>query len=488
MARKISLLIKGESYKKTEILANMLHGINIDICAFVNVLQLHPLLEKYNHPGPRYTSYPTAPAFQENFHSNERKAMLEHTTQDISLYVHLPFCDTLCYFCGCTMLVSNNRDRIAEYLRYLNTEIEATGKLLKGRTIVQLHWGGGTPTQLFPDEIRLLGQKLHEHFTIDATAEISVEIDPRNVTEDHIRALSEVGFRRASIGVQDMDEKVQQAINRIQSGFVTKQVIDWCRKYGFESINIDLIYGLPFQTEQTFASTLSKVLTFQPDRLALYNFAYVPWLKPHQKLIQIDDLPETDEKLMLFAKATDHFLDAGYEYIGMDHFALAGDELSNARRSGTLQRNFQGYSTKAGCDLVGLGMSAISHIGPWFSQNEKVLDKYYKKLDRNEFPVVSGLEMVTDDRIREYAIMRLMCDLKLDISQVENKFTIDFNDYFRSSLELLKSLEVDGLVCISPKTISITENGRFFLRNIAMCFDAYLPTMQQTKPMFSKTL
>jgi oxygen-independent coproporphyrinogen-3 oxidase len=454
----------------------------------VNVLELHPLLEKYNQPGPRYTSYPTAPAFREQFHSDERKAMFEHASHNLSLYVHLPFCDTLCYFCGCTMLVSNNRARIAEYLHYLNIEIEQTSALLSGHTISQLHWGGGTPTQLLPSEIRSVGNKLHKHFTIDNTAEISVEIDPRDVTEDHIKALSEVGFRRASIGVQDMDEKVQQAINRIQPGHITQQVIDWCRKYGFESINIDLIYGLPLQTQQTFETTLSKVMQFEPDRLALYNFAYVPWLKPHQKLIQIDDLPQADEKLLLFAKATDFFLDNGYEYIGMDHFALAGDELSHSRRSGTLQRNFQGYSTRAGCDLVGLGMSAISHIGGWFSQNEKVLDRYYDKLDQNEFPILAGLEMTTDDRIREHVIMRLMCDLKLDIHQIEKKFTIEFNEYFQHAIEQLKTLQTDGLVDVHARGITITDAGRFFLRNIAMCFDAYLPQMSQTKPMFSKTM
>ncbi len=386
------------------------------------------------------------------------------------------------------MLVSNNRERIAEYIRFLNAEIEQTAAVLGERRIVQLHWGGGTPTQLFPDEIRALGWKLHKHFTIDNSAEISVEIDPRKVTEDHIRALSEVGFRRASIGVQDMDDKVQQAINRIQSGFITRQVIDWCRKYGFESINIDLIYGLPLQTASTFESTLNKVLTFDPDRLALYNFAYVPWIKPHQKLIQIDDLPKADEKLNLFTLATEQFLMAGYDYIGMDHFAKTDDELSSARRTGTLQRNFQGYSTRGGCDLVGLGMSAISHIGAWFSQNEKYLPQYYEKIGKKEFPVMTGLEMTTDDRIREQVIMQLMCNLKLDISAIEDQYKIDFAEYFDASLSQLRQFEADNLVRVNPKSIQITTSGRFFLRNIAMCFDAYLPKMNQITPIFSKTL
>ncbi len=453
-----------------------------------NVMELLPLLQKYSKPGPRYTSYPTAPAFKKNYSSDARLEALKRSGDDVSLYFHLPFCDTLCYFCGCTMLVTNNRDRIAEYLEYLDREIQMTSRQIGNRKVIQVHWGGGTPTHLLPEEIRKLGESIHKYFTIAKDAEISVEIDPREVNREHIQALADAGFRRASIGVQDMDERVQRAINRIQPEYVTKQVIDWCREAGFESINIDLIYGLPLQSRESFAKTLDRVLLFKPDRIALYNFAFVPWLKPQQKLIHIEDLPESEEKLMLFADATNKFLGSNYEYVGMDHFAKPDDELSKAREEGTLQRNFQGYSTRAGCDLVGLGMSAISHIGGTFTQNAKTLPTYYEKIERGEFPVVSGLEMTGDDRIREYVIMRLMCDLKISKVSVEEKFGIEFNYYFSSSLLDLDDLITDGLVIDTPTTILITEKGRYFLRNIAMCFDSYLDKSITQKPMFSKTL
>jgi len=453
-----------------------------------NVIDFLPLLQKYSKPGPRYTSYPTAPAFKKNYSSQARLESLNRAGNDISLYFHLPFCDTLCYFCGCTMLVSNNRDRIAEYLDYLEKEIEMTAKVIGDRNVIQLHWGGGTPTHLTPSEIRKLGESIHKHFNIDSNAEISVEIDPREVERDHIQALADAGFCRASIGVQDMDDRVQRAINRIQPECVTKQVIDWCRELWFESINIDLIYGLPLQTKDTFAKTLDKVLLLKPDRLALYNFAYVPWLKPQQKLIHIEDLPESEEKLQLFAEATNTFLKSGYEYVGMDHFAKPDDELAKAREKGTLQRNFQGYSTRAGCDLIGLGMSAISHIGSTFTQNAKSLPTYYEKLDRGELPVVSGLEMSIDDLLREDVIMRLMCDLKINKVRIDEKFGIDFDLYFSESIHQLGELEADGLVIQTPASILITEKGRYFLRNIAMCFDAYLTKSAIDKPVFSKTL
>ena len=453
-----------------------------------NVLELLPLLQKYSRPGPRYTSYPTAPAFKKNYSSAARLKSLKEAGNDISLYFHLPFCDTLCYFCGCTMLVSNNREQIKGYLDYLEREIKLTSEAIGNKNVIQLHWGGGTPTHLLPKEIRKLGECIHKYFRIADDAEISVEIDPREVTRDHIQALRDAGFRRASIGVQDMDERVQRAINRIQPEQVTRQVIDWCRESDFNSINIDLIYGLPLQTRKSFVNTLERVLLFKPDRLALYNFAYVPWLKPQQKLIHIEDMPESEEKLLLFADATNTFLKAGYEYVGMDHFAKPEDELAIAREEGTLQRNFQGYSTRAGCDLIGLGMSAISHIGSTFTQNAKTLPTYYEKLDSKEFPVVSGLEMANDDLIREYVIMRLMCDLKINKVRINEEFGIDFDCYFSSSLRNLDDLISDGLVVDTPRTIIITGKGRYFLRNIAMCFDAYLAKAVLDKPVFSKTL
>jgi oxygen-independent coproporphyrinogen III oxidase len=386
------------------------------------------------------------------------------------------------------MLVSNNRERIAQYLDYLDHEIELASKIAFDRKVIQIHWGGGTPTHLLPDEIRRLGESIRKHFHIAPDAEISVEIDPREVTPDHIQALADVGFRRASIGVQDVNDDVQRAINRIQPEHITRQVIEWCREVGFDSINIDLIYGLPLQTRASFNQTVERVLAFNPDRLALYNFAYVPWLKPHQKLINIGDLPESDEKLQLFAYATQAFLEAGYEYIGMDHFAKPDDELALAREEGTLQRNFQGYSTRAGRDLLGIGMSAISHIGSHFSQNAKALDEYYDKLNKGLLPISAGLEMSFDDRVRKYTIMQLMCDLRVDKNEVKNRFRIDFDESFAEALEALQQLEADGLVILTPNSIIVTERGRFFIRNIAMCFDAYFGKQSDHKPTFSKTI
>jgi oxygen-independent coproporphyrinogen III oxidase len=452
------------------------------------VIELLPLLKKYSKPGPRYTSYPTAPCFSSKYSQEMHRSNIIRSDGDLSLYVHLPFCDTLCYFCGCTMLVSNNPAKIGQYLEYLEHEIEIASKLAFDRTVSQIHWGGGTPTHLLPDEIRRLGESIRKHFHISSDAEISVEIDPREVTPDHIQALADVGFRRASIGVQDVNEDVQRAINRIQPIHITRQVIEWCRAAGFDSINIDLIYGLPLQTRASFNVTVERVLALDPDRIALYNFAYVPWMKPHQKLISIDDLPESDEKLKLFTYATDAFLRAGYSYIGMDHFAKPDDELAIAKEEGSLQRNFQGYSTRAGRDLLGLGMSAISHIGSHFSQNAKTLDEYYGKLNNGLLPIAAGLEMSYDDRVRKYTIMQLMCALELDKQELKDKFKIDFNECFAGALDALQELEADGLVILTPKSIIVTERGRFFIRNIAMCFDAYLGQQSDRTPTFSKTI
>jgi oxygen-independent coproporphyrinogen-3 oxidase len=452
------------------------------------VTELLPLLKKYSKPGPRYTSYPTAPCFSSDYSQEMHRSNIIRSDGELSLYVHLPFCDTLCYFCGCTMLVSNNRERIAQYLDYLIREIELTSKLAFDRKVGQIHWGGGTPTHLLPEEIRRLGEAIRKHFHILPDAEISVEIDPREVTPEHIQALADVGFRRASIGVQDVNDDVQRAINRVQPIHVTRQVIEWCRAAGFESINIDLIYGLPLQTRASFNVTVERVLDFDPDRIALYNFAYVPWMKPHQKLINIEDLPETDEKLKLFTYATDKFLEAGYSYIGMDHFAKPNDELSIAKKEGSLQRNFQGYSTRAGRDLLGLGMSAISHIGSHFSQNVKTLDEYYAKLNQGLLPIAAGLEMSYDDRVRKYAIMQLMCSLQLDKEVLRDKFKVEFDSCFADALSALQEFEAEGLVILTPNSIIVTERGRFFIRNIVMCFDAYLGKQSERKVAFSKTI
>lgn len=452
------------------------------------------LLKKYDRPGPRYTSYPTAPVFSSAFTADDyRREILATngpgTDIDLSLYFHFPFCDTLCYFCGCTMLVTRDRKRISEYLDYLRREIDMVAPSLAGnRRVVQLHWGGGTPTHLFPEEIRDIGTFIRSRFSIAPDAEVSVEIDPRELRREHLEALRDVGFNRMSMGVQDLDPVVQEAVNRIQPEAMTGQVYRWARELGFTSINLDLIYGLPFQTLQGFEKTVRTVIGYAPERIAVFNYAHVPWLKPHQKLIHEADLPTPAQKLALLRQTIDLFCSTGYEYIGLDHFARPDDELAVAQKQKTLYRNFQGYSTRAGADLYGFGMSSISHFQTIYAQNEKALPEYYRALDQGRLATHVGYRMTDDDRLRKYVIMRLMCDLELDIPAVERMFGIEFDSYFASSLGALEPFVDDGLVAVSPGRITIQGGGRLLLRNIAMCFDAYLDAMTKTKPVFSRTV
>jgi oxygen-independent coproporphyrinogen III oxidase len=451
------------------------------------------LLHKYDKPGPRYTSYPTAPIFSPEFNAGKFAAAIDETNRrnssPISLYFHIPFCDTLCYFCGCTMLVSNNREKIAEYVQVLKKEIDLLAvKISPDRQVEQIHWGGGTPTHLTPDEIADLATHINKKFRIHPDAEVSVELDPRGLTLDHLHALRSGGFNRVSMGIQDFDDQVQQAVNRIQPEQMSQQVIDWCKSVGFSSINLDLIYGLPRQTVASFERTVNEVITISPDRIAVYSFAYVPWMKPHQKLISPTELPAPEQKLSILAMTTNKFVEAGYVYIGMDHFAKSNDSLTLARQAKSLQRNFQGYSTKADMDLFGLGMSSISHFGTYYAQNAKVLDDYYKSINAGSFATRLGYSMTKDDELRKHVIMRLMCDLVVSKPVVEKKFGISFDEYFSESIASLEPLMADGLVSNSDDTIVISQNGRFFLRNIAMCFDAYLPAIVKDKPMFSRTV
>ena len=387
------------------------------------------------------------------------------------------------------MLVTSNRTRIKEYLDYLKKEIDLLAPLLSPhRKVVQMHWGGGTPTYLEPEEISDLATFIRRHFSFSLDAEVSVEIDPRGLTIDHLKALRGAGFNRVSIGLQDFDPKVQQIVNRIQHEEVTRQTIAWCRSLGFDSINIDLIYGLPLQTVESFEQTLNKIIGLSPNRLAVYNFAYVPWMRPHQKLIHPEDLPSPDAKIKILTMTIEKFTEAGYEYIGMDHFAKPEDELTLSQKNKTLHRNFQGYSTKAGCDLFGFGMSAISHFSTFYAQNSRTLPEYYTAIEGGRFATHVGYRMTADDEIRKLVIMQLMCDLELKKADVEKKFNIDFDDYFESSLANLTSLVEDGLVIDTPDSLTVTTRGRLFLRNIAMCFDAYLPQAQKEKPLFSRTV
>jgi oxygen-independent coproporphyrinogen-3 oxidase len=452
------------------------------------------LLKKYDRPGPRYTSYPTAPLFKSTFTAEDFRREIIATnppdsTADLSLYLHFPFCDTLCYFCGCTMLVTRDRSRIEEYNRYLKREVDLLAPLLAPeRRVVQLHWGGGTPTHLSPDQIRDVGDHLRRSFSIDPGAEISVEIDPRELRRDHLVALRECGFSRMSMGVQDFNERVQRAVNRLQPEAMTSEVYTWARELGFHSINLDLIYGLPFQTPASFEETVRKVLEYRPDRIAVFNYAHVPWLKAHQKLILPEDLPAAEQKLEILKMTIELLSDNGYDYIGMDHFARPDDELAVAQREKTLYRNFQGYSTKSGADLYGIGMSSISHFQTTYAQNIKKLPEYYQALERGSFATHVGYRMTEDDTLRKHVILRLMCDLELDTTDVEQRFGISFEQYFASSLEALTEFQDDGLVEVSSGKIRIVGAGRLLLRNIAMCFDAYLDAMSSGKPVFSRTV
>jgi oxygen-independent coproporphyrinogen-3 oxidase len=452
------------------------------------------ILRKYSKPGPRYTSYPTAPVFSPRFDSREYLNEIVRTNSateqsPISIYVHLPFCDTLCYFCGCTMKVTRRRSQISEYNDYVKREAGMIApKMSQERKVVQLHWGGGTPSYLNPDEILDLGNYFKSHFNYSDDIEAGVEIDPRGLTPEHMKAFREVGFNRISMGVQDFNLKVQESVNRIQSEQITVDAVEWSRQLGFQSINLDLIYGLPFQTVATFAETVDTIIKISPDRIAVFNYAHVPWLKPHQKIIDELTLPSPEVKLEIFKMTIEKLIQAGYWNIGMDHFAKPTDELYLAQQNKTLYRNFQGYSTKSGCDLYGFGISAIGHFKDTYQQNNKNIPDYFKRIDQGIPATHAGYRMTHDDHIRKEVIMRLMCDMELEKKEIENRFGINFDDYFKDALEKLKPLEQDGLVVAETNKIKVAGIGRLVVRNIAMCFDAYLEDQIKEKPVFSKTL
>lgn len=449
------------------------------------------LIKKYDRPGPRYTSYPTAPQFNNSFTSEKFldeiiRTNNENNPPDLSLYFHIPFCDTLCYFCGCNMIISRNRERIKEYTNHLKNEIDLLRTYLKNdRKVVQLHWGGGTPTHLNPDEITDLISYINNSFSFSNHAEEGCEIDPRGLTKEHLEALRHGGFNRISMGVQDFNEKVQKAVNRIQPEDMTRQVISWVRELKFNSMNLDLIYGLPFQSVESFEKTVDAIIDISPDRIAVFNYAHVPWLKKHMALIKPEDLPKPQEKLEILKMTSEKLTNAGYVFIGMDHFAKPNDELSIALKEKKLYRNFQGYSTHAGTDLYALGITSISQIGRCYSQNVKKESEYFEKLNDGVFPVERGYYLSDDDLLRRHVITRIMCDFELDFSEVEKLFSIDFKKYFDSSLKKLTEFVDDDLLILSDKNMKVTEMGRLMIRNIAMNFDAYLET---SNAKFSRTV
>ncbi|RMF68100.1 MAG: oxygen-independent coproporphyrinogen III oxidase [Calditrichaeota bacterium] len=452
------------------------------------------MLRRYDRPGPRYTSYPTAPQFTTDFGRKEfeheiQKSNQEENPTDLSLYFHLPFCDTLCYFCGCTMIITRNRQRIEEYVDYLAKEIQLVGSKIKsGRRVAQLHWGGGTPTYLSPEQIRRLFDAIREHFAFRPDAEISVEIDPRGLTDAHLDALRDVGFNRASMGVQDFNPEVQRAVNRLQSEQLTRRVCEGLRERGFLSINLDLIYGLPHQTADSFARTLDRIIAMEPDRLAVFNYAHVPWLKKHQRVIDENTLPKAEEKLRILKSTIEKLTSAGYVYIGMDHFARQNDPLTQAFHDKSLYRNFQGYSTLAGCDLYGLGMSSISQLREVYAQNTKEIPRYYGAIGENELATYRGYRLTPDDHLRRHVIMTLMCDFELDKHEVEERFHIDFDRYFEDALPELEQFAEDGLIETPDSRIVVTETGHLLIRNIAMAFDKYLARQKPEQQVYSRTV
>ena len=457
------------------------------------------IIGKLSQSGPRYTSYPTADRFQPDFgygHFLEAVAALRmrRSQRPLSLYVHIPFCDTICYYCGCNKIVTRDHGKAATYLGYLKQEIDMQGRLFSGMgQIEQLHFGGGTPTYLSDRQMGDLMAHLHANFDFagDQQGEYSIEIDPRTVSVQRVHALRAQGFNRISLGVQDFDPEVQRAVNRIQPEAETRAVMDAARAAGFRSLSIDLIYGLPKQTMASMERTLDQVIAAGPDRIALYNYAHMPHLFKPQRRIADADLPAPAVKLELLALCVARLCAAGYVYIGMDHFAKPEDELAVAQRQGRLQRNFQGYSTRADADLISCGVSAISAVGATYSQNEKTLDAYYAALDGDKLPIARGIKLDTDDLLRRIVIQKLMCNFELSISSIEQAYPIRFPLYFAAELDKLKAFEDDGLLTIDPQWISVTPKGRLLIRNICMVFDRYLslPRADGPHPLrYSKTI
>jgi oxygen-independent coproporphyrinogen-3 oxidase len=440
------------------------------------------LVRKYDKPGPRYTSYPTAvqfgPAFDEAMlREHIRRSNEEPIPRQLSLYVHVPYCFSPCFYCGCNRIITRDVARGRTYVERLVREIELTGALFdRDREVVQLHLGGGTPNFLRPAELGELIEAIGHHFHLSAAPDrdFSIELDPRCIEADDPAAYASLGFNRASLGVQDFDSEVQRAVNRIQSVEQTLAVIEGCRAHGFKSINVDLIYGLPKQTLEGFARTLDTVLAARPDRLAVYGYAHLPEIFKPQRQIDAADLPAPQVRLELLQLAIEKLAGAGYEYIGMDHFALPTDPLARAQADGTLQRNFMGYTTHADCDLIGLGVSSISHIGDSFSQNARDLPGWETALDSQRLPVWRGRHLDFDDNVRGDVIQQLMCLGRIDMQAIEHRHGIEFIPYFHREMERLTSLAEDGLVKLQDKVIHATSRGRLLLRIIAMCFDRYL--------------
>ncbi len=454
------------------------------------------LLKKYDRPGPRYTSYPTAVEFHEGFDSAAYAGRLAEADaqaeEPLSFYVHLPFCHERCSFCGCHVVIAKDHAISENYLGYLHREIGLLAEHLPNRRAVsQYHWGGGTPTYQSADEMAALQETFRKHFRLLPDAEIAIEVDPRVTSREQLRLLRDLGFNRLSMGVQDFTPEVQEAINRRQTEEETRRVYDLCREMGFPSINLDLIYGLPLQTPERFRKSMETVLALRPDRVALYSYAYVPWVKANQKRIEVEQLPSAEVKLRLFVDAREMFLEAGYVAIGMDHFALPHDEMATAVAARKLHRNFMGYTVRMGSDMVGVGVSAIGDVRGSFAQNCKKLSTYYRAVEEGRLPIERGYVLDDDDKLRRDVITSLMCNFWCDPREIERKHGIEFDAYFAAEIAELTGEDgpaAHGFVEVHPDRIEVVGQGRLFVRNVAMVFDRYLRSKRGETPIFSRTI
>jgi len=447
------------------------------------------MIQKYDTRAPRYTSYPPATELNETFTQTDFRAAIAASNQrktPLSLYFHIPFCQSACYFCGCNTVISNNKKIAKPYVECLVQDIKNTSALIAPeRKVLQIHWGGGTPNYLERDQVEFLWENINRYFSIDPQAEISIEINPRYIDRNYILFLRQIGFNRISFGIQDFNRQVQVAVNRVQPEEMLFDVMDWIKEAKFESVNVDLIYGLPYQTRETFRETIKKTIELDPDRIVVFNFAYVPWLKPTQKNIPQEALPGLQEKLEILKMTVEELTSNQYLFIGMDHFSKTNDELAIAQRNGTLKRNFQGYTTHAETELFGFGATSISMLEDAYAQNHKELKDYYQAMAADVLPISKGIKLTEDDMIRRDAIMSIMSHFQLHKQDIEKKYHISFDEYFSEELEALKPLEADGLVSLSTDYINITDIGRLLVRNIAVIFDNHTITKETT---FSRTI
>jgi oxygen-independent coproporphyrinogen-3 oxidase len=453
------------------------------------------LVRIFDRPGPRYTSYPTAVEFNDQFAEPQYIQKLQEAARalddPISLYVHLPFCQARCSFCGCSVIITEKRYVAERYLEYLHRELEMIAARLGGRRrVVQYHWGGGTPTYLAPAQMEALQDQVRRHFDIASDAEQAIEVDPRVTTRDHLDLLRRLGFNRLSVGVQDFSPEVQDAINRHQTEAATRELYAYARSVGFASINFDLVYGLPQQTLESFSRTLDSVVDLRPDRLAVYSYAHVPWIKGNQKRIEVKDLPPAELKFELFTRALDTFVGGGYRQVGMDHFALPDDELALASEARVLHRNFMGYTTRPAPDQIGVGVTSIGDVAGAYAQNTKKLSTYYACIDAGRLPTEKGLVLTTEDKLRRHVITQLMCNFVVDARETGRKFDVDFTEHFAPELQVLQAPNgpaTYGFVQVSEEGIEVLPPGRRFVRNVCMAFDEYL-RRHAAKPVFSRTV